>query len=100
MADNSIGAQFPGGWNLIEDSVIIGESDNIGTSANETSLIHIKYYLLSLSFLGNPEILASTYSGRTRPSRWYPQNLILGYRHYDSGTTFLFRSNSFLLNYL
>lgn len=30
LSDNNIGTQYPGDGNLFENSVIIGESDNIG----------------------------------------------------------------------
>lgn len=39
LSDNNIGTQYPGDGNLFENSVIIGESDNIGAE-----FLEIKVY--------------------------------------------------------
>eukprot|EP01125_Pyxidicula_operculata_P001994 TRINITY_DN11974_c0_g1_i1.p1 TRINITY_DN11974_c0_g1~~TRINITY_DN11974_c0_g1_i1.p1 ORF type:complete len:1221 (-),score=309.90 TRINITY_DN11974_c0_g1_i1:103-3765(-) len=72
LADNQIGAQFPGDGNILEDSIIIGETDNAGNPKN------LEYE-----------------QGWGRFYRWYPHATIVGYQHYDGGSPDIVRNTKF-----
>ncbi len=75
LADNLIGAQFPGGPNVLEDCVIVGETDNIGM----------------------PDMYTKSWrplEGRTRPN-WDVAATIYGYRNYDTAGPYIITRNRF-----
>jgi len=74
LADNQVGCQFPGTLNIVQNSIIVGETDNYGNS--------VGYWI-------------DTDQGRTRVYRWNPSQRILGYRHYDNGGPDLVRDTTF-----
>lgn len=74
LADNQIGAQFPGDNNLLENSIIVGETPNIGNP--------------------DPDQLTDM-QGRNRFYRWWPEAPIVGYQHYDGGSPDFVRNVKF-----
>jgi hypothetical protein len=70
FADNAVACTMPGNDNVLQDSVVVGESNNVGTTKCDTC---------------PPWSPSNKVGDRSRPTLWWPSRPILGFRTYDAG---------------